>query len=350
MAGPTEITGEQGVSMDGCTALVQPMSADDVLRALTHVKRGTSPRAALQAALEMQEELTPRLIEVLSLAPVEVQTLCDSVPDEDTAFKLHEISMYLLAYWREPRGWQLILDFYVSDNDLAHELIDIHGTIDLPALLARCYDGSDLGYFERIIETPTFEAQFRASCLQAYHALVSTGQASRERFVAFLARQLDVPADAEPDAWYDWLAFRAALVQEPALRQAIEAVLDRGLAVYADSFLCLVSRKSLDAIYADDPNFIVGDILRDGVFDDLVASIANWSWFTSAEPVPWPPNPAVGSEACDSAGEAFATGQQWHSQPFVRTQRKFGRNEPCHCGSGKKYKKCCIAIGAAVSP
>lgn len=21
---------------------------------------------------------------------------------------------------------------------------------------------------------------------------------------------------------------------------------------------------------------------------------------------------------------------------------KLGRNEPCHCGSGKKYKKCCI--------
>ncbi|MCO4764517.1 MAG: SEC-C domain-containing protein [Myxococcales bacterium] len=21
-----------------------------------------------------------------------------------------------------------------------------------------------------------------------------------------------------------------------------------------------------------------------------------------------------------------------------------GRNEPCHCGSGRKYKKCCLAI------
>src|SRR5258705_757408 len=21
---------------------------------------------------------------------------------------------------------------------------------------------------------------------------------------------------------------------------------------------------------------------------------------------------------------------------------KFGRNEPCHCGSGKKYKRCCL--------
>ena len=28
-------------------------------------------------------------------------------------------------------------------------------------------------------------------------------------------------------------------------------------------------------------------------------------------------------------------------QPFVRNAPKIGRNEPCPCGSGKKYKKCC---------
>jgi preprotein translocase subunit SecA len=26
---------------------------------------------------------------------------------------------------------------------------------------------------------------------------------------------------------------------------------------------------------------------------------------------------------------------------FVREQPKVGRNEPCSCGSGKKYKQCC---------
>ena len=26
---------------------------------------------------------------------------------------------------------------------------------------------------------------------------------------------------------------------------------------------------------------------------------------------------------------------------FVREQPKIGRNDPCPCGSGKKYKKCC---------
>ena len=29
-------------------------------------------------------------------------------------------------------------------------------------------------------------------------------------------------------------------------------------------------------------------------------------------------------------------------EPFVKTQRKTGRNEPCFCGSGKKYKTCCL--------
>jgi preprotein translocase subunit SecA len=28
------------------------------------------------------------------------------------------------------------------------------------------------------------------------------------------------------------------------------------------------------------------------------------------------------------------------AQPFVRPGRKVGRNEPCPCGSGKKYKQC----------
>ena len=26
----------------------------------------------------------------------------------------------------------------------------------------------------------------------------------------------------------------------------------------------------------------------------------------------------------------------------IRVEKKVGRNEPCPCGSGKKYKKCCL--------
>jgi preprotein translocase subunit SecA len=34
-----------------------------------------------------------------------------------------------------------------------------------------------------------------------------------------------------------------------------------------------------------------------------------------------------------------------HHEPFVREQRKVGRNEPCPCGSGKKYKHCHGKVG-----
>lgn len=33
------------------------------------------------------------------------------------------------------------------------------------------------------------------------------------------------------------------------------------------------------------------------------------------------------------------------AQPIVREFPKIGRNDPCPCGSGKKYKKCCGAAG-----
>jgi preprotein translocase subunit SecA len=38
--------------------------------------------------------------------------------------------------------------------------------------------------------------------------------------------------------------------------------------------------------------------------------------------------------------EPQSEGNQASSQPFVRGERKVGRNEPCPCGSGKKFKQC----------
>jgi preprotein translocase subunit SecA len=42
-------------------------------------------------------------------------------------------------------------------------------------------------------------------------------------------------------------------------------------------------------------------------------------------------------EAASAMGQEESEDEQ---QPFVREGRKVGRNEPCPCGSGKKYKQC----------
>lgn len=37
----------------------------------------------------------------------------------------------------------------------------------------------------------------------------------------------------------------------------------------------------------------------------------------------------------------FIDGELVKPEPIVREEPKIGRNDPCPCGSGKKYKKCC---------
>ena len=57
-----------------------------------------------------------------------------------------------------------------------------------------------------------------------------------------------------------------------------------------------------------------------------------------AAPEPEPPEPGAGPRPQPPGVPAA---------PFVREDRKVGRNEPCPCGSGKKYKHCHGALQQA---
>ena len=52
-----------------------------------------------------------------------------------------------------------------------------------------------------------------------------------------------------------------------------------------------------------------------------------------------------GSEDLRAAAQAAENRTKAEAKPFVREDRKVGRNEPCPCGSGKKFKQCHGKIG-----
>lgn len=41
----------------------------------------------------------------------------------------------------------------------------------------------------------------------------------------------------------------------------------------------------------------------------------------------------------------YTSGTTPRVEPVRRTEPRVGRNEPCPCGSGRKYKHCCLAVG-----
>jgi hypothetical protein len=56
------------------------------------------------------------------------------------------------------------------------------------------------------------------------------------------------------------------------------------------------------------------------------------SWWQCMADNPWT---AMTNDAAVEKAQS-----QWEPQPF-RSNPKVGRNDPCPCGSGKKFKKCC---------
>ena len=50
---------------------------------------------------------------------------------------------------------------------------------------------------------------------------------------------------------------------------------------------------------------------------------------------------ASATDQAEGEGSGGQQGQSATPETFVRQERKVGRNEPCPCGSGKKYKQCC---------
>ena len=54
----------------------------------------------------------------------------------------------------------------------------------------------------------------------------------------------------------------------------------------------------------------------------------------------------VSSFVKEADGWKFEDGELVGETPIVREEPKVGRNDPCPCGSGKKFKKCCGAKSA----
>ena len=82
-----------------------------------------------------------------------------------------------------------------------------------------------------------------------------------------------------------------------------------------------------------DENTVVSmDFDKELLYKNMVAAKAEWLYTLPQ----W-------DELLDADTRKALYKEQKLSTTVVNTQPKVGRNDPCPCGSGKKYKKCCGA-------
>jgi hypothetical protein len=299
-------------------APVAKMSPDQVLIELGR-DRTTHPLDALESADAHRGVLVQPLLQLLDRCVTDP----DSASEADA--QLFCYALYLMARWRETRAYQLVIRWLSLPDAASTRLSGDVSTQDGARILAAVCDG-DLEPIKRLVLNRDADEFSRGVAVSALALLAVWAEVPRDTildYFAWLARE-----GLERQRNYAW----GALAAESADIEALAVFPDLRRA-YDEGFIDpqVIGRSELDEVEASPR----GDLLermkdRYPPIDDIATATSWWARF--GEPV-------SNQRARELAG-AGDFDDDGHVAPY-RAPVKVGRNEPCPCGSGKKYKKCC---------
>ena len=289
----------------------------EILEILEEFERRTGPlpREAVEAAVERREEITPVLLRILE------DTLERAKTDSGNGRSAHLFAMLLLAQFREIRAYPLVLRLTLLPSELLEELCGDFITENMGQILASVC-GGELEGIQSLIENEAADEWARCAGLTSLLTLVGGGVKSRDEIVAYLASLFRDKLRRENVVVWSSLVSVNCSLQPAELFDDIEAAYAEGLA--DPMFLTPDDVEYYMAVTQEEALSRLRERYR--LVEDTCDEISWWACFH--EP---PPPKARPSIAVSAVVQAF------------RKQPKTGRNDPCPCGSGKKYKKCCGA-------
>lgn len=296
------------------------------------------PSQAIAFANEHREEVAPYLVEVLAQVAAN-----PAIVTEDPDYMLHEYATHLLAAWADTRAYAPLITLGHLDEDTLEAVLGDSVTESLARCLASVCDG-DLAPLKALFEDPHASFWARSAALDAMVVRVMAGDLSREDLVPYLIERGDLEAarlragstSLTELEILDCIVGVACGLAAKAMQSRIHAWIDESLVAPM-----LADRKWVDesmnrSFEETRQNKLAhGDIyMRDAEIE--------MGWWAAYKSAPGVANKSTGSSAAMQASD-FLRMVSTPTKPVVRSTPKVGRNDPCPCGSGKKYKKCCGA-------
>jgi hypothetical protein len=287
--------------------------------------RGSFPQDLVEEAIRGREEVIPAFLEILDDI--------NKNPDPwaaDEGRMVHIYAMYLLALFRETRAYPLLVKIFAHPGEFPFDLAGDVVTQDLASILASVSGGDPAGMMT-LIENTEVNEWVRGQAMDAMAKLVVIGQLGRDETMSYFL-QLFRKLEREPSAAWDGLANACAdLWPHEALYELNRAYKD-GL-VNPGS----IGWKDIERALALGKDGALEETRRRELLIDDVAREMGWMMcFRKRERV-YKSDDNLLESKIESAGTGAVT------TPIRRDKPKIGRNDPCTCGSGKKFKKCCGA-------
>jgi len=262
-----------------------------------------------------------------TMAPILVRYIDDFVSSEGDGADPSVLffALHLLGEWREKSAYRPLARFLRLPGDILRTIIGDCVTGTSPRVMAAVFDGDPAPLYE-IIRDPEADEYVRSRMCQTIAMLTQSGDLPRPATADFLR---DCYAQLEPQrdcyvwqGWLDAVAWLGLTELKPLVQQAFSrGSIHPGWLSFEDF------EKELEHALAHpeaEPLCPDGDLT---LFGETIAEMSDWACFK-------PKAPSI-AQSGRRLPVSFGTP---HREPL----RNVGRNDPCPCGSGKKFKKCCL--------
>ncbi len=325
---------------------------DTIIAVLDRPYTGVLPESALRQAQRRREEITPLLIDMVRNATAEVRAGRD-VPGDGALFAL-----FLLAEFKCREALPVILEALTLPDDGPFDLFGDAIFGELSGILAALVDSPQA--IDELLANRSVDSSVRISAADAYLYLVRDGRLSRDEAVERL---------------------------RATLRRMLSEADDDGITAVVLALGDYSPREALDEINAAfrrdlvDPTFVDSDDIIDSIakgdchyqealencpptgIEDTVEELRDWESYQDdalrgdddltedefdeddLEDEDFDVD-GLGDEDDLYFSPTNEFAQRLPAEPpatIRNTEPRVGRNDPCPCGSGRKFKKCCGA-------
>jgi hypothetical protein len=305
------------------------MDAARVVEELTQYDR--LPESALRAASAERDLLLPEFLRL-----VERFAAGEAEGEEDGLF----LVFHLLGEWRETTAYRPLLAFLRRPPEELDMVLGDATTTTCHRVIAAVFDGDPQPLFDLILD-PSADQYIRSGMCEVLPMVVVRGLLPRADAARFLD-EVQAKLEAEPGnyVWNGWQS-AIAMLGLSELAPRVKDAFDREM---IDPTWMAFRHFERDLAYAlahpeaPHPNWDRGYSL----FGDTVAELSRWYSFSEQY------RADRRRRERDSAKREQTT--RLNVDPWIPLRnpaRSVGRNDPCPCGSGLKYKRCCLNAGRA---
>lgn len=298
------------------------MTPPEIMAALE--ANGPLPREALEAAGQSREAMVPVFLDYIGqLQSAEI--------DDLEGMGAFVFIFFLLAEWRETRAYRPLAQLLRRDPEFLDALLGDSITEASARVMAGVFDGDVQPLFDILLDDDA-DGFVRGEMFDTLVIVALEDPGLRPRIMQFLTSFFDLTGTVTgEEVWWAWAECIAALGLAN-METAVRAVFDSGLITPDHSRIEDFTERLQATVDAGRPDWFT-DISSNTLITNTITELEPWYCFTAE----YLAKRAAGrlnvlSSLMPRSGDPF-------NSVFTG---KTGRNDPCPCGSGKKFKKCCL--------